>query len=221
MKLLICCNSLRQIPLTIELLNRQSEKIHDKFLLGDKQIQILATGFASFQVAYFITDVLAKETYHLVLAVSEAASYREDIPSGSIVNIVRDYPAQQGFFLQDTFRDIYDLGMWSVQDYPHQMGGLVNRTNAYFNIFSPYKKAFGITTGISDAAQVWYRIRKSKYNPHVETINGIYFSFPCLMKKLNFYHLAYVSTMAPLSQEAKDCSLSNLDAELLEIIQKL
>lgn len=221
MKLLLVCNHFSHIQEVLSFIGyeplEQNQTIHFNHL----EIDVLTTGFAGFQTSFHLTELLAKKQFHLILKTSIALSFQPAIAIGQVVNVVRDLPANDGEISNNSFNDLYDLQLLEVHDTPHQLGGLVNKTNSYMNVFLPYKKVFGITSGISARNSLLQKMRNEKYHPHIETRDGIYFSYPCLWKKLNFYHLAVVAENLINGEQNSSQAIQSLNKEIISIIQKL
>ncbi|MBX2902661.1 MAG: hypothetical protein KF872_03815 [Chitinophagales bacterium] len=222
MKLLLVCNHRDIISDTLQWFQQQHAVINDNNIaFKQHKIEILETGFGGFKVGFHLTECILKSHYNLILKLSEAHALMDSIAVGQVVNIVRDFPASDGNLIEDSFKDLYDTGYMHTAEHPHQLGGLVNKTNSYLNVFLPYKKVFSITSAISSHHATLKKIRIEKYKPHIETVDGIYFSYPCLWKRVSFYHLAAVIENLVTGEKNIALAKQELNKELIEIIQKL
>jgi hypothetical protein len=219
MKLLLVCNQRLQIQETLTYIGLGAHNYRAAF--HQHQIDVLETGFGGFQTCFHFTEWTAQHTYHLILKAGFAKALQPGVEVGQVVNIVRDYPAGDGEWRPNTFCDLYDLHLLHVSSPPHHLGGLVNKTNSYMNIFLPYKKVFAITAPIPSDNEMLRNLRIEKYHPHIETADGIYFAYPCMWKKLNFYHLAVVAENYITGHQNMQAAQKNLNDELISIIQKL
>jgi hypothetical protein len=221
MKLLLVCNHPSHIQETLKFIGYHPTKHQETIIFNHLEIDVLVTGFGGFQTTFHLTELLAKKQFHLILKTSTAVSFQSTLAIGQVLNVVRDFPASDGEIFNDSFKDLYELQLLNVNDPPHQLGGLVNKTNSYMNVFIPYKKVFGITSTISSKNSRLLKMRNEKYHPHIETRDGIFFSYPCLWKKLNYYHLAVVAENLMNEEENVTLAIQALNKEIKEIIQKL
>ncbi len=222
MKLLLCCNNSLQIKHTLEWLSQVGESVNEfSFKTPQHEITLLQTGYGGFQVGFHIATELAKQPYHLALKVGFANGLRSDIGVGEVVNIINDKPADTGILNETGFEDLYDSGLLNTSEKPHQMGGYVNKTNSYLNVFLPYRKVLSLSVNTISANEQLQRIRVSKYHPHVETTDGIYFAYACLWKQQPFYHLAAVEQNFATGEKNQELAHKNLNESLIDIIKKI
>jgi len=222
MKLLICYNAALQINTTIEWLHANAEKHSDSFFKTPQhEITLLEMGYGGFQVGFHIANHLAHGQYHLALKVSFSNAFKDGIVVGEVLNVINDKPADTGILEEDGFKDLYDLKLLSTDDEPHQMGGFVNKTNAYLNVFLPYRKVLSLTTNTASNDAALRTSRVAKYNPHIETNDGINFAYTCLYKRQSFYHLSAVEQSFVSGEKNKELAHRNLNNALIEIIQKI
>ncbi len=222
MKLLICCNSLSQINRVVDWLNENTEKHSELFYKSAQhEITLLETGYGGFQVGFHIANHLANNQYHLVLKIGFANAFKENISVGEVVNIINDKPADTGIFTDEGFKDLYELNLLSVNDKPHLMGGFVNKTNAYLNVFLPYRKVLSLTVNTASTDAELRALRVSKYNPHIETNDGINFAYTCLFRQQPFYHLSAVEQNFVSGEKNKELAHRNLNESVIEIIKKI
>ncbi|MBX2909634.1 MAG: hypothetical protein KF706_08365 [Chitinophagales bacterium] len=222
MKILLVCNNRNLIEETINYYQEKGKKINENSILFRlHNIEILETGAGGFRVSQRITETITKDRFNLTLKLSESYGLRENIEVGEVLNVIRDFPATDGELLENDFTDLYDQQLFNIEEPPHQLGGLVNKTNSYMNIFLPYKKVFGITASISSKNEMLRKIRINKYKPHIETADGLYFSYPCLLKRISFYHLAAVTENLVTGKKNAPLATTELNTQLIDIIQKL
>lgn len=222
MKILLVCNNRNLINETINYYVEKGKKVNENSILFRlHNIEILETGAGGFRVSQRISESITKDRFNIILKLSEAYSLRENIEVAEVLNVIRDFPATDGELTQNDFTDLYDQKLIDVEEPPHQLGGLVNKTNSYMNIFLPYKKVFGITAGISSKNEILRKIRIEKYKPHIETSDGLYFSYPCLLKRISFYHLATVTENLVTGKKNAPLAIDELNTQLIDIIQKL
>ena len=183
------------------------------------EVDLLETGVAVYQTTYKITKALSATKY-LALKLSFGNAYKEDTALGSVLNIVNEKPGDFGMTVNDEWKDHYDLGHINREDAPHTRGGLINLTNAYMNVFLPFKKVVGLSVNhYANTATV--KERREKYKAECETGDGVGFVYPCLYEKQLFYHLCVIERNLATGQENFNLAKQNLNETLTDLIQKL
>ena len=93
-------------------------------------------------------------------------------------------------------------------------------TNAYLNIFLPFRKVLGITVNhFTDDAS--YAVRREKYNADCETTDGVGFSYVCLYEKQLYYHLCIVERNMETGEQNSSLAGQNLNEVLVDLLRKL
>lgn len=225
MKLLICVSSLNDVKGFLE--NFSSSLLPNssfRFLYSTKilhhEIDILETGVGLYQTTYKLTKVLSQQKYHLALKVSFSNTYKEEIAIGSVLNIVNEKPGDFGMMVDNEWNDHYDFNLLSREDEPHIRGGFINLTNAYMNVFAPFKKVVGVTIN-HYADKNTFALRKEKYKADCETGDGLGFVYPCLFEKQSFYQLCVVERNLATGEENFNLAKEKMNQTLIDILQKI
>lgn len=184
------------------------------------EVDILATGYGLFQTTYKVSKALNRQKYHLALKLSLANAYKAETAVGSMLNIVNEKPGDTGQFEENEWKDLYDLNLLQREEYPHVRQGFINLTNAYMNVFLPFKKVVGLTVNEYGNSNL-IELRKEKYKADAETGDGLGFVYPCLFEKQSFYHLACVEKNLATGEENVNLAAQNLNLTLIDLIQKL
>ena len=222
MKLLICCNSLSQINQVVDWLNVNAERQSDSlYKSAQHEITLLEMGYGGFQVGFHIANHLVANQYHLALKAGFSNAFKDNIAVGEVVNIINDKPADTGVSSHDGFKDLYELNLLSINDKPHQMGGFVNKTNAYLNVFLPFRKVLSLSVNTASSDIALRGLRVAKYNPHIETSDGINFAYTCLFRQQPFYHLSAVEQNFVSGEKNTELAHKNLNEFVIDIIQKI
>lgn len=184
------------------------------------EVNILTTGYGAFQTGYKLSKVLSTNKYHLALKLSIANAYKPEHNPGTALNIINEKPGDFGVFEMGEWRDLYDQQLLKSEDMPHVRGGFINMTNAYMNIFMPFKKAVGITVNTL-CQNGLVEMRSAKYKADVETADGLTFAYTCLFEKQTYYHLAFV--VKNLTTEEQDIELvkQKMNEVFIDLINKL
>ena len=109
------------------------------------EVDLVETGAGLHQTTYKVTKAITAQKYHLALKLSLGSAYKEEIPTGAVLNIVNEKPGDMGTLDEGQWQDLYDLNLLTREQEPHVRGGLINLTNAYMNVFLPFKKSVGVT----------------------------------------------------------------------------
>ncbi len=225
MKLLICVSSLNDLKGFLE--NFSSSLLPNssfRFLYSTKilhhEIDILETGVGLYQTTYKLTKVLSHQKYHLALKVSFSNTYKEEIAIGSVLNIVNEKPGDFGMMVNNEWKDHYDFNLLGREDEPHIRGGFINLTNAYMNVFAPFKKVVGVTVN-HYADKNTFALRKEKYKADCETGDGLGFVYPCLFEKQSFYQLCVVERNLATGEENFNLAKEKKNQTLIDILQKI
>ena len=222
MKLLIVCNAFTQIDTLKSWIEADSTlNSSGTYQVGQHEISLLSTGYGGFQVGFHTATKLAGNQYHLVIKAGLANSFKADIALADIVNIINDKPGDVGTLHADSFEDLYDKQLLNIHDKPHQMGGFVNKTNAYINVFLPFRKVLSLTVNTASTNAALREIRQAKYKPHIETPDGLPFAYACLWRGQPFYHLCAIAENFASGEKNEELALRMLNDTLIDIIQKL
>jgi hypothetical protein len=183
-------------------------------------IDILETGVGIYQTTYKLTKVLSKQKYHLAIKLSLGNAYKPDYEVGSVLNIVNEKPGDYGIIQNGEWKDYYDLNLLNREDAPQVRGGYINLTNAYMNVFLPFKKSVGVTVN-HYADKETFQMRREKYKADAETADGLGFVYPCLYERQNFYHLCFIERNLATGQENMHLAAAQLNSTLHQLIQLL
>lgn len=225
MKLLLCVSSVNDVKAFLEnfsasLLPHTSSKFLHSTKILHHEVDILETGVGVYQTSYKVTKALSQQKYHLALKVSFSNSYKEEIRLSSVLNIVNEKPGDFGMLVNGEWKDHYDFNLMTREDEPHIRGGFINLTNAYMDVFTPFKKVVGVTVN-NYADKNTFLIRKEKYKADCETGDGLGFVYPCLFEKQSFYQLCVVERNLATGEENFNLAKEKLNETLIDILQKI
>ncbi|HWB63468.1 MAG TPA: hypothetical protein VG603_08165 [Chitinophagales bacterium] len=224
MKLLLVVASLKDIEPVLSHYQAQPEQnlklsIIQSCKLLHHEVDLLETGYGVFQTTYKVTKALTAQKYHLALKSGFGNAYKIETAIGTVLNIVNEKPGDYGMQL-DGWKDLYDLGLLNPEAAPHTRGGFINMTNAYMDVFLPYKKAVGIT--VNDYAAVdKIGLRREKYRADCETGDGMGFVYPCLYERQTFYHLCAIERNLVSGEENFNLAKESMNNCLIDLISKL
>jgi len=225
MKLLLVVSSLSDIQPFLSHYTVLTTQVNAmKFLHAIKvmhhEINLVETGVGVYQTSYKVTKALSAQKYHLALKAGFGNAYKEDIALGSVLNIVNEKPADLGTLVNGEWKDPYDSGLTNREQEPHIRGGFINLTNAYMNVFLPFKKSVGVTVNhYADTAAL--PCRRDKYKADCETGDGLGFVYPCMFEKQLYYQLCVIERNLVTGQENFNLAKEKLNETLIDLIQKL
>ncbi len=191
---------------------------HTKILHHD--IDVMESGSGVFQLVYKLTKVFGLGKYHLALKLNTGVAYKEKHSLGDVLNIINEKPGDYGSYEDGMWKDLYEHNLLNQSETPHVRGSFVNMTNAYLNIFLPFRKVLGISVN-NFRDKDGYAIKREKYNADCETTDGVGFSYVCLYEKQLFYHLCVVERNMETGAENSSLAAQNLNEVLVDLLQKL
>lgn len=185
------------------------------------EIEFKHTGYTDFETAFYTTDALKKRDMHLVLYAGLANSLNNMMKIGDVVNVINELPYKYGETGNEEFLSAYQLNWLNRNDYPHQRGGFINLTNAYFNIFLPIMKTAAISCRTLGGTKQEIDFKLKNYPIHIETSNGLAFQYACLHKRIGFYQLRAIEKNYLTKEQDRNLAIENLNKELIRIIDLL
>ncbi|MEI6312762.1 MAG: hypothetical protein WCP57_10930 [Bacteroidota bacterium] len=185
-------------------------------------IDVVIVGQTGFESAFHLGRILSNKRYHLALQLGIAISNDDKIPFASICNVINDKPLESGIHQNGALADLYSSSFLDIAAYPHQLGGLVNKTNAYFNVFLEFKKVASASLSILYADDLMKQNEiKNVYQSHIHTLGGIGFSFACLYAKQSFYQLRIIVNDRSTASMDVNTALDKAMPEFIETIKKI
>lgn len=184
------------------------------------EVTVLYTGHTLQETAYRTTKVLQGNKFHLALLANTGTAYRPDLEIGQILNVVNEKPVEQGESINGEWNDFYALQKVNAEQEPHVRGGFINLTNAYMNVFLPYKKVVGVTVN-HVANKAMLELRRNMYKVDCETTNALGFTYACLAEKQLHYHLCVVERNLATDFSSSEAAVLRLSQELITIVAKL
>ena len=185
-------------------------------------VDLIIAGNTNFEIAFHTSRILQIKKYHLALQVGTAISNDDKIELGTICNVINDKPIDIGLQQESNFEDAYQSNLLNIADFPHQMGGFVNKTNAYFNVFLTVKKVAAATlntlypTNIEKQNSI-----KSTHLCHIHDLNGLGFSYSCLFMKQTFYQLRIIINNRMENTLNTNLAIEMGTNQIMDIIKKI
>jgi futalosine hydrolase len=163
-----------EIQPTLDFLNQYSKK--------DIHVNSLITGVGMLNTGFCLGQHLATHSYHLAIQAGIAGSFRRDLPIGAVVQVSSEQYGDFGVEEADgRFTDMQEMGFietnylknnFEIENVPIAKGLSVQKVHG----FQPNIDKIII-----------------KYNPDIETMEGIAFFHACLHHSLVFLELRGIS----------------------------
>ena len=141
MKILFHSDNFEQWPKLLKAFDiKLSDLEKGKVLFSDSntpyQADFLFTGKGEFETGILLDRQLRDNRYHLVLSLGLVELAEGEEHSNQWLNVIRAIPV----ISLDPMQTVYDAGLMDASAPPHQRGGLINMTTAYFNVFLEVEK---------------------------------------------------------------------------------
>lgn len=221
MKILLICASWQEsegIALTLE----NQKCLQENWIMGfvgNSLIDIVNTGIGAMATMEALTERLSSSRYNLVLNIGICGSFKKDIKRGQIVNIISEEWGDLGAEDHDNFLDIRELG------FPvGNQGPLSHPGNMYSKYFEGFRKVKGITVNKAHGNENSIRQISAKYNPEVESMEGIAVFSYCISHGINFQCLRSISNFVePRNKDSWEIELAlkNLSTEVNRILSEI
>lgn len=198
-----------------------SDGLFSTFKNETMHIDCLLTGANVYDTQFRITQLLLTKKYHLVLQAGYCIGIDPMLSVGTVVNVINDKP----FYFEwgaEQVKTGYETGWFNALYPPHQRGGFINMTNAYFNVMVDIEKVVATTAFIGeypiDPAMKQFM---NKAGAQVRTLNGLGLAYPCLALKQPFYQIRAVRLNEHTGEENADIATANLKSALDFILDKI
>ena len=181
-------------------------------------LDLLISGPSTLETSFHVGRVLASGLYHLALQLGTCISLDEKATPIKLLNVINDKPGDLGLWENMEWKDAYASGLLNIEDAPHQRGGFINLTNAYFNVFVDLEKVAAITVNSHNSSdKAMAAARRKSYGAQVESLNGLGMTYACLWYKQRFYQLR-VPLPIGYNKEEEMSALAYLQEQCLTIL---
>ncbi len=187
-------------------------------------IDMLVSGIGMVAKAYMLGRQLQNEAYDLALNIGIGGSYKEEIPPGSVVNVVRDRFSEMGAEDGYNFITIADLNFDEFDTHPFSKGIIINNTDFTHFGLDDLKKVNGITSNTIHGCRNSISSIITKFNPDIETMGGAAFLYSCLREKMPCAQIRSVSNFVEVRNRSKwniALAIDQLTQKVLKVIDNL
>jgi futalosine hydrolase len=185
---------------------------------------LLITGIGSPASIYQLTSHLKHHPCSLLVHFGIAGSFKQDIPLGTVVEVVSDRFADLGIESGQGVESPAEAGLIKKDTKPYRGEEMLNTSSIPAGIHRPAIKARGITlntvTGTNETA---HRL-VSQFSADVETMESAACFYVCLMEHIPFYALRGISNYVGKRDKAYwnvPLAVDQVNAHIIEILKAL
>lgn len=191
------------------------------FVWNDHEIDILITGIGCVSTTYLLTYNIDNERPDYLIQAGFAGSFDEAYPPGSLVFVAEEAIADLGVQENNTFKDVFDMGLQEASTGPYTGKWLVNPYCADWNDHElPFVK--GITINEITTHPQRIEILRSKYQPVTESMEGAALHYTALMERIPFIQLRAISNYVGERDKSKwkmKEAITALNEKVIDIIK--
>ena len=186
----------------------------------DLDIDLIITGIGTTFTTYFLTKALNLCNYDLVINAGIAASFRDEISLGTVVNVRSEQFCDFGIEDGDQIKTIFDAGFVDPDEKPFHNCKLIN-PHRFENLSFPDVQ--GVTGDISHGTTKSITRIKQAFDPDIESMEGAAIFYVCLLEKVPFLEIRAISNYVDVRDTEKwdiPTALENLTNELFRFLRK-
>lgn len=192
-------------------------------IFGHKCFPIV-TGVGSAVTSFAIGRISNIKTIQLALQIGIAGSYDTTLQLGDVVRIKKDRFADLAIEYPDAQkRDVYLENLTDGNYYPYQEQGWLYEHRSE-HIITPFPYVSGITVNTTSGAQNTIDSNRTRYNPHIESMEGAACFYACKMLDVPVIQLRSISNyVTPRDKSTWNIplALESITSAALQSIEKL
>lgn len=170
------------------------QKITPSYFLNDSKIlvQFHESGIGILSSCFSLTNLIIEHKPDLIIQAGIAGTFDKKIPLGQVVIVREEILADMGVEEDETFKDLFDMGLLKSSLFPFTKGRLINPEIEKLN-FLRLDAVTGIT--INEITTRLKRIEqyKLKYLPLIESMEGASLHYCCLQTSIPFIQIRAIS----------------------------
>ena len=195
------------------------------YYLRGIEIKILVTGVGTVATAWALTRMISSGSRpDLAINIGIAGTFRDDIPTGSVVMAVTDCFADAGIDTGKGFLTLSEAGLQDPDKFPFRKGKLIAENDYVHRVTGVIEPVNAVTVNTASGSEEVIRKICEKYNPEIETMEGAAFFYVCAMENIPFLALRAVSNkVEPRNREKWNIplALKNLTKGLNDVLMKI
>ena len=179
-------------------------------------IDILITGVGMMLTAFHLGMCLKQNKYDLILNIGLAGALNKQLQPGEVVVVNSDAIGDLGAEDDQSFLDIYELGLSDKNEFPFNNGKLV-AIHPYQHQLGKLKNVVGITVNKVHGNDESIAKLLTRTEADVETMEGAAFFYACLYHKMNCIQLRSISNYVEKRDKSKwniQLALDNLQVTI-------
>jgi futalosine hydrolase len=163
-------------------------------------IRVCITGAGAVATAYHLAKSLSSGPFDLAVQAGIAGSFT-GMPAGSLWRVAADRFADLGAEDGDGFHDLFDLGL-VADGFPWQERSLPAPPPSV-PLLAELPAAGAITVNTVSGRKSTIQLRRERYHPELESMEGAAFHYVCLMEKVNFAQVRSVSNEVEVRDKSR------------------
>lgn len=194
-----------------------------QFSSNKKRVNVLITGVGSIATTYNLGRTIQSGKPDYILQAGLAGSFHNDLLPGSVVYVREELFGDLGAVEDKDFRDVFDLGLISHDEYPFTGRTLKNPNSGLAD-------SYGLTAvrsvTINEITTMKERIEllRNKYQPDIESMEGAACHYVCLREKIPFAQIRGISNyVGERNKENWNIrqAVNNLNKVVIELLMSL
>ena len=186
-----------------------------------KNIDLLITGVGLPEVTYRLTKALSVQRPSMIIQAGIAGSLDEQLSPGETVVVESEYIGDLGVVEENSFKDLFVLGLNGSNSSPYIDGQLTNPDLTTFG--STYRKVKGVS--VNEITTLPERMAHyKKQGAQIESLEGAALHYVALMEHVPFLQLRTISNYVGERDKSKWMlkeAITVLNNELIRILEKL
>lgn len=192
--------------------------------LREHAVEICIAGVGGSQTAFHLGKILSTGKWDLAIQLGICGSFKKEFQIGRTVNVVEECFADLGAEDNETFLDVFQMGLLDANKFPFENGKLLNTTAVSIPGLEQLPKAKGISVNKVHGNEQSIKQVTAKYHGEVESMEGAAFFYCCKMLSVPFLQVRTISNFVENRDKSKwDISLAikNLNEAAKKIIDEL
>ena len=192
------------------------------YLFENLKIDVLISGIGIPMTSYKLTKTIFNKKYDFVINAGICGSFNPKFSNGTCVNVVQDEYADLGITNPDnSFNTLFVEGFIGKNEKPFTNGKLISKIPVY-DCKLPQVKGITVNSVSGNESQI--QMRKDKFKPDIETMEGAAVASVCLTEGIDFIQIRSVSNpVEPRNKHNWDISLAteSLSDAVIIILQNI
>jgi futalosine hydrolase len=193
---------------------------------NEHTLDVLITGPGMVQTAYYLGTWMSVKHYDLAIHAGIAGSFVDQLPPGTVVNVISDQFPELGAETSSGIIPLYDMDM--AKPYCPAFtgqGGMISNTGlSQYKALAQLPKAKGITVNTISGREESIEALRNQTGADIETMEGAAFFFACYSADIPCIQLRAVSNRIEprnLNNWDTDLAIKNLNKILKQLLDEI